>query len=157
MINKMLPLMLLLVGAGTGVGAGFFLRPMPDEMLAEMAMPAEKGTKDDRAAIFEYVKMNNQFVVPIVKDRKVRSLVVVTLTIEVPVGQKDAVYAKEPKLRDSFLQVLFDHANMGGFEGEFTDSSNLDVLRNALREIGQRDMGEGITDVLIMEVARQDY
>jgi flagellar FliL protein len=60
-------------------------------------------------------------------------------------------------LRDSFLQVLFNHANLGGFEGEFTDSSNLDVLRNSLREIGRRDLGDGISDVLIMEVARQDY
>lgn len=97
------------------------------------------------------------FVVPIVKDKKVSSLIVMSLSIEVPIGQKDAIYAKEPKLRDSFLQVLFNHANLGGFEGEFTDSSNLDVLRNSLREIGRRDLGDGISDVLIMEVARQDY
>jgi flagellar FliL protein len=157
MIKKILPIILLLVGVGTGVGAGLFLRPIQDEMLTSMAMSVGKKPKEDRATIFEYAKMNNQFVVPIVKDGKVQSLVVMTLTVEVPVGQKDAVYAKEPKLRDSFLQVLFDHANMGGFAGEFTDASNLDVLRNALREVGRRDMGEGITDVLIMEVARQDY
>jgi flagellar FliL protein len=157
MIKKILPLILLLIGAGAGVGAGLFLRPAPVETSSNMAKPMMEEVEKDGAGTFEYVKMNNQFVVPIVKDKKVRSLVVMTLSVEVPVGQKDAIYAKEPKLRDSFLQVLFDHANMGGFEGEFTDASNLGILRNALREIGRRDMGDGITDVLIMEVARQDY
>jgi hypothetical protein len=45
----------------------------------------------------------------------------------------------------------------GGFEGEFTNSSNLDGLRMALREVGRKNMGDGISDVLITEVARQDY
>ena len=72
-------------------------------------------------------------------------------------GQKEAVYAKEPKIRDSFLQVLFDHANIGGFDGAFTNANNLDVLRGALREIAQKDVGEQVIDVLIAEIARQDY
>ena len=52
---------------------------------------------------------------------------------------------------------MFDHANVGGFDGEFTNANNLDVLRNALRESAQKDMGEQISDVLIVEIARQDY
>jgi flagellar FliL protein len=157
MLKKILPLLLLLVGAGMGIGIGIVLRPAPEEMLME-AEDATAAIEDEEVEeLVEYVKMNNQFVVPIVKDKKVSSLIVMSLSIEVPIGQKDAIYAKEPKLRDSFLQVLFNHANLGGFEGEFTDSSNLDVLRNSLREIGRRDLGDGISDVLIMEVARQDY
>jgi flagellar FliL protein len=157
MLKKILPLLLLVVGAGMGIGIGIVLRPAPEEMLME-AEDATAAIEDEEVEeLVEYVKMNNQFVVPIVKDKKVSSLIVMSLSIEVPIGQKDAIYAKEPKLRDSFLQVLFNHANLGGFEGEFTDSSNLDVLRNSLREIGRRDLGDGISDVLIMEVARQDY
>jgi len=160
MIKKLLPLVLLLVGAGAGVGAGIFLRPAPEPMdIAESeeapkaAVEEEEETNLDR----EYVKMNNQFVVPIVSDEKVQALVVLSLSLEVPVGQKDAIYAREPKLRDSFLQVLFDHANIGGFDGAFTNANNLAVLRGALREVAQKDMGDGITDVLIIEIARQDY
>jgi len=66
------------------------------------------------------------------------------------------VYNLEPKLRDTFLQVLFDHANVGGFRGAFTNSSNLDVLRQALFAAGKKVMGDTITDVLIVEIARQD-
>ena len=157
MTKKILPLILLLVGVGAGIGVALFMRPAPMDTTTNMEKPVVEKIEKDETELFEYVKMNNQFVVPIVKDQKVRSLVVMSLSVEVPIGQKDAIYAKEPKLRGSFLQVLFDHANMGGFEGEFTDSSNLGTLRTALREIGRRDMGDGISDVLIMEVARQDY
>lgn len=157
MIKKILPIVLLLIGAGAGIGAGVYLRPTPQDASTDLKDQMDETLDEEPDATFEYVKMNNQFVVPVVKDGKVRSLVIMSLTVEVPIGQKDAIYAKEPKLRDSFLQILFDHANLGGFEGEFTNANNLDILRNALREIGRRDMGDGISDVLIMEVARQDY
>lgn len=157
MLKKILPLILLLIGSGVGVGAGIFLRPEPEVGPMEMVHSTETMEEKDVELAYEYVKMNNQFVVPIVKDQRVRSLVVMSLSVEVPIGQKDAIYAKEPKLRDSFLQVMFDHANMGGFGGKFTNPSSLDGLRMALREVGRRDMGDGISDVLIVEIARQDY
>ncbi|MEL6414607.1 MAG: flagellar basal body-associated FliL family protein [Pseudomonadota bacterium] len=162
MIKKLLPVILLLIGAGAGVGAGIFLRPEPEtEVMTEQNDPAtvktEIAEQEEEPSDREYVKMNNQFVVPIVKEDRVNSLVVLSLSIEVPAGQREAIYAKEPKLRDSFLQVLFDHANIGGFDGAFTNANNLSVLRGALREVAQKDMGEQITDVLIIEIARQDY
>ncbi|MEL6619132.1 MAG: flagellar basal body-associated FliL family protein [Pseudomonadota bacterium] len=166
MIKKLLPILLLLVGSGAGVGAGIFLRPTPEPTVIED--PGAEGDTKDVAKIeakpdaeeeqqSEYFKMSNQFVVPVVDQDEVRALVVLSLSLEVPIGQKDAVYAKEPKLRDSFLQVLFDHANIGGFDGAFTNANNLAVLRGALREVAQKDMGENVTDVLIIEIARQDY
>lgn len=160
-MKKLLPLILLLAGSGAGVGAGIFLRPAPppeEHAEDEEKMSVEiEGAIDETDIDHEYVKMNNQFVVPVVEGDQVSALVVLSLSLEVPAGQKDAIYAKEPKLRDSFLQVLFDHANIGGFEGAFTNANNLAVLRGALREVAQRDMGEQITDVLIIEIARQDY
>ncbi len=106
----------------------------------------------------EYAKLNNQFVVPIVKDTVVVALVVLALSVEVVEGSKEAVFLREPKLRDSFLQVLFDHANVGGFDWAFTSADNLSVLRRALREAGQKDLGDDVlNDVLIIEIARQDY
>ena len=160
-MKKLLPLILLLVGIGAGVGAGVFLRPEP-EPIPHMDDPVETAdstvAEDAESDVeHEYVKMNNQFVVPVVKEDSVQALVVMSLSVEVPAGQKDAIYSREPKLRDSFLQVLFDHANVGGFDGAFTNANNLAVLRAALREAAQKDMGDQITDVLIVEIARQDY
>ena len=162
MIKKLIPLVLLLVGAGAGVGAGIFLRPAPEAVAedpdAEQTMSVDTEKAEEKSVLdHEYVKMSNQFVVPVVKGANVQALVVLSLSVEVPAGQKEAIYTHEPKLRDSFLQVLFDHANVGGFDGAFTNANNLDVLRGALREVAYRDMGEQITDVLIVEIARQDY
>ncbi|MEM6309052.1 MAG: flagellar basal body-associated FliL family protein [Pseudomonadota bacterium] len=163
MLNKILPLVFLLIGVGAGVGAGVFLRPEPEEPMIAKEDESEKVTIEADMAQSEpelpreYVKMNNQFVVPVVNADSVQALVVLSLSLEVPAGQKDAIYSREPKLRDSFLQVMFDHANLGGFDGEFTNANNLDVLRNALREVAQKDMGDQISDVLIVEIARQDY
>jgi flagellar FliL protein len=179
-MKKLLPLVLLLIGVGAGVGAGVFLRPVPNIEIASASEEGEHPEEDqaddhdgdhnedakdeegddhaDGEAASEYVKLSNQFVVPIVMNEKVSALVVLALSIEVPAGKTDMVYLREPKLRDSFLQVLFDHANIGGFEGNFTDALMLDRLRTALREVAQKDLGKDVgKDVLIIEIARQDY
>ena len=161
MIKKLLPVILLFIGAGAGVGAGIFLRPEPEPVAVptddETAKVEAEEKEDEGPSEHEYFKMSNQFVVPVIKEDQVQALVVLSLSVEVPIGQKDAIYSKEPKLRDSFLQVLFDHANIGGFDGAFTNANNLAVLRGALREVAQKDMGEQVNDVLIVEIARQDY
>lgn len=160
-MKKILPLVLLLIGTGAGVGAGIFLRPEvapPEVETEEEKVKVELGEPEASIDLTrEYVKMSNQFVVPIVNGDLVQGLAVLSLSLEVPAGQKDSIYAREPKLRDSFLQVLFDHANVGGFDGAFTNANNLAVLRGALREAAQKAMGEQVTDVLIVEIARQDY
>jgi hypothetical protein len=68
-----------------------------------------------------------------------------------------SVYRVEPKIRDAFLTVLFDHANSGGFDGAFTSSGSMEILRRALREAGQKAVGEAVvSDVLITGIVRQD-
>lgn len=164
MLRKLLPVVLLVLGAAAGAGAGMFLRPAATEVStgatvvkkdAPMSFVAEKSKKP--VSDYEYVKLNNQFVVPVVNGDRISALVVLSLSLEVPAGSKEAVYAKEPKLRDSFLQVLFDHANIGGFDGAFTNANNLAVLRNALQEVAQKDVGDNVSDVLIVEIAKQNY
>ena len=150
MKKLILPIILGLAGLGAGVGAGVVLRPAPDAgEHAEMA-----DTEPEVPP--EYVKLNNQFVIPVVEDGQVSALVVVSLSLEVTIGSTEKVFATEPKLRDVFLQVLFDHANAGGFKGSFTDASNLVVLRQALKEVAMQVLGDAVKDVLIVDMARQD-
>ncbi|MDZ4276686.1 MAG: flagellar basal body-associated FliL family protein [Erythrobacter sp.] len=178
MIRKLIPILFGLIGLGIGLGAGFYLRPaaqsvsgailddsetahggssLPeaasDHAGAENIEPNAHGTDESGS---EYVKLSNQFVIPIVEEGRVVSMVILALTLEVDAGATEAIYAREPKLRDVFLQVLFDHANSGGFNGSFTDGSNLVLLRKALRETAQKTIGPNVTDVLISDIARQD-
>ena len=142
---------------------GAAAEPAPAEGDAAHADPAAApGTQqvpkaaEGEAPTHDYVKLNNQFVVPVVLNGQVASMVILALSLEVVVGGTEQVYALEPKLRDVFLQVLFDHANSGGFTGDFTSSKNMVVLRDALREVAIKTLGATVTDVLITDVARQD-
>ena len=65
MIRKLLPILLALVGLGIGTGAGLLLRPAAEEHASEG--DAEHAAPDEEAEPEvppEYVKLNNQFVVP---------------------------------------------------------------------------------------------
>lgn len=166
-MRKLLPVLLALIGLAAGGGAGFFLRPGAVEAVpnpcgettahdenAEATVGGKEGEEDP--PLREYVKLNNQFIVPVVENGVVRSLVILSVSLEVGSGTSQEVYAVEPKLRDGFLQVLFDHANAGGFEGTFTNSNNMDILRVALFEAAQKSLGKKVSDVLIVDIVRQD-
>lgn len=169
-MGKLLPILLALVGLGGGLGAGLMLRPDPgatDAAHGEGDAPAKadgdhaaeadgEHAAEDGAEAPEFVKLNNQFVVPVVDKGRVSAMVVLSLSLEVETGNTEAVYQREPKLRDVFLQVLFDHANVGGFSGSFTDGSNLIVLRTSLKEAAGQVLGTVVKDVLITDIARQD-
>lgn len=147
-MKKLLPLIVGLVALLAGAGGGYMLRPQA-ETVAEP--PPEENTVPP-----DYVKLNNQFVVPVLDKGRVVSMVILSLSLEVVTGTTERVYEIEPKLRDAFLQVLFDHSNAGGFRGSFTDGANLVVLRKALLESAQSILDDKVSDVLIVEIVRQD-
>lgn len=165
-MKKIIPILMLLLGSAAGVGAGVYLRPAPDpekikaeEIAKKDAEEAADSKKDELPTEGkEYIKLSNQFVVPIVQKDRIASMVVMTLSVEAPEGQGQAVYDLEPKIRDAFLRVLFDHATIGGFDGAFLNNNNLDVVRRNLRAVAHKTFGKDlISDVLIFEIARQDY
>jgi hypothetical protein len=161
-----LPVLLALLGLGAGAGAGYFLRPAPEpeanaaetaegESAHQGASP-DHGGAQDAATPREYVRLENQFIVPVVEGGKIAALVVVSLSLEIDQGSAEAVFNAEPKLRDAFLRVMFDHATAGGFGGAYTDAAAMAPLRTALHEAAREVMGSIVSDVLITEIVRQD-
>ncbi|SDX23953.1 flagellar basal body-associated FliL family protein [Roseicitreum antarcticum] len=104
----------------------------------------------------ELAVLANQFFVPVIEEDKVVAMVALSLTLEVVLEYADTALLHEPRLRDAFLQVMFDHANIGGFDGVYTAQRNMTALRTALRETGQRLLGSALIDVLITEIVRQE-
>ncbi|MEM6609232.1 MAG: flagellar basal body-associated FliL family protein [Pseudomonadota bacterium] len=184
MIRVVLPVLLLLLGLGGGIGAGMLLgggedtaAAEPEAIAAPAGDPAEADMADESDQVtsaedsgfasdapvrpgsaenLEYVRLNNQFVVPVVRDAAVRSLVVMSLTVEIEAGQAEMVFNREPRLRDAFLRVMFGHANAGGFEGVFTTPTALNPLRSGLRDAAYDVLGPIVNDVLIVDIVRQD-
>lgn len=160
---KILLLVMVLVGAAGGVGAGLAMRPMPADPVdvasctdLDPHMPVPEAEAAYAPKNTAFVKLNNQFVVPVVEADRISSLVVISLSLEVTEGFQETVFGQEPKLRDAFLQVMFDHANTGGFDGAFTSSGKMDSLRRALQEAAKKLLGDQLIGVLIVDVVRQD-
>ena len=171
MIRNVLPLILGLLGLSLGAGAGYFLRPAPDATAEHQDQPQTESAHQDPAhavadpnsahgsdagAVKDYAKLANQFIIPVLDNGKVSALMVLSLSLEVTAGATPDVDTAEPKLRDAFLQVLFDHANSGGFSGLYTDAANLVGLRAALLEAAKHVLGDKVTDVLITDILRRD-
>lgn len=159
-MGKILPILLALLGLGAGIGAGILLRPEASNELAnacgDVPPPETKVLTSPVVLAHNYVRLNNQFVVPVVQGGRIKALVVMSLSVEVVAGNTEAVYEREPKLRDAFLRVMFDHANSGGFDGSFTSNGNMAHLRSGLVEAAKNVLGAAATDVLIIDIVRQD-
>lgn len=172
MIKKLIPVVLILVFGGAGIAAGLMLKPAPEEAHAELGPCGDdpnahvetntQSTPDldkpvaPEDVAFDYVKLNNQFIVPVIKKDIVKSIAVVAISLEVKAGTSDRVYSVEPKLRDTLLQALFDHASLGGFDGAFATTENLIRMRRSLKEHAVAVLGDIVNDVLITDIARQD-
>lgn len=149
---KLIPILLILLGVAGGVGAGLWLRPAPEpsEAAAEDIPLVDPSQLD--VTLFE---MKNQFMVPLLEGDRIVSVIVMSLTLEIAGAEENAVLRNEPRLRDRFLQVMFDHANTGGFDGMFTSNNNMTLLRQALLETGQSLLGRDVvTGVLITDILR---
>jgi len=165
MMGKILPILLVILGVVGGGAAGFVMRPSPPPPPPEEAeadstqdeMPKEKAAKElPEGEAPAFVKMNNQFIVPIVAAENVSALVVLSLTLETSTDATESLYNLEPKIRDTALRVLFDHAYAGGFDGHFTAPTKLDTLRRSLIEAINPIAGGTVSDVLITDIVRQD-
>ncbi len=171
-MRKLLPIILIISGVGVGAGAGFALRPAEDARKADTAASLDPGQDDPKekpdnstakkpneVARDEepaFVKLTNQFIVPVVTDVEVTALVVLSLTLETDAANTDTLYALEPKIRDASLRVLFNHAYAGGFDGQFTTPDKMDALRKSLTKAANNISGGVVRDVLITDIIRQD-
>ena len=192
-MGKLIPIILILVGAAAGVGVGKLLQPSADTEMAasegdaarasepsaddghggaddpaddghapepdDHAAPAEdSGDHGEEAsgAAIEYVALRRQLIVPLIEGDRVGSLMVLSLTIEATGGNIELIYDREPKLRDEFLQVLFRHANTGGFDGVFTSGEAMSDLKSALNAAAHDVLGSVVQQVLVTEILRQE-
>lgn len=162
-MKKLIPLIFAILGTAVGMGAWVLLNDDQQTDDGQTQKPQVHGEVpqqgDDPSAASDqtsYVKLNNQFIVPVIDGDRVTSIIVLNLSLEINGNNAERVYSKEPKLRDGFLQVLFDHSNIGGFHGAFTDAAKIAVLRRSLLSVAQITLGEQVKDVLITNLARQD-
>lgn len=158
-MKKLLPVIFVLFGILAGGGTGYLMVQQKDNATegADECTPVEEHVAEIKEPHeSEYVKLHNQFVVPVVKNNLIKSMAVLSISIETREGMAETVYDVEPKLRDGFLEVLFDFAHIGGFDDDFTSSDNLIRLKRQLLSSAKETLGDDVSAVLISDLVRQD-
>lgn len=141
-------LSLAVICAAGGAGAAWVLKPGHVEQAV---------VEEDEPSHYGFVELQNQFVVPLTDGEMISGLVAVSLAIEGEKGQESMIEDAEPRLRDAFLRVLFDHARADGFSGDFTNNTSMSELRNRLSTTAHDTLGSIANGVLITSVTRQDF
>ncbi|MDO5658251.1 MAG: hypothetical protein Q4G36_08015 [Paracoccus sp. (in: a-proteobacteria)] len=153
MIRKLILPALVLVALGGGLAAGEWLRPAPPIAQTDAADPILRERARGDLAWFRFP---TQFFVPVMRGHRLDSVMVLSLTLEIPKSAEPAVFQNEHRLRDAFLRSLLIHANTGGFDGNFTGEGQMRRLRDTLLRTAHEVGGSQILDVLIEDIARQD-
>ena len=103
-----------------------------------------------------YYKFSRQFLVPVVGAGDVQSLVIIDLNLEVEPHMTETIFSMEPKIRDALMTELMKLSNEGRFQSRLTDPENYAELRSRMLGAVHRVLHDGVYDVLILDIARQD-
>jgi hypothetical protein len=171
----LIPALMAILGLVGGAGAGWFLKPAPESHVdpcmdehgvvleGEACAAMQQAKKDAELAKAyegkeksEFVPLERQFIVPVVSQDKVSSMMVITLGIEVTPGKVETILAAEPKLRDALLRTLFAHAYTGGFEGDFTAEHVMRELRKNMLVAVREVVGPDARNVLVQDIVKQN-
>ena len=152
-MKKLFPILLIIIAIAGGGAAGFFLKPAP-----EVKEPDSKDEHVDESDVEErtYVKIGRQTIIPVVNEGETQALMLFELAVDVPAGLSANVHEMEPRLRDAFLRELFQMSYTGAFMTNFTDDRVIEELRKNLTRAAQEHIGSKESEVLILDVMRQE-
>ena len=103
-----------------------------------------------------YYKFSREFVIPIMRGGQVRSLVILHISLETDESTADDLFSEEPKLRDNIMTTLIALSNDGRTLEELTNVNNYETIRAMILMNLQDAISDGIRNVLIVDVAKQD-
>ena len=175
-MRRLLPVLLILLGLGGGVGAGVFLKPdeVPppgagpdgaggDAGKSEKTGPAipepgatTEGTDETEIRERTYVSVGTQTIVPVVDGDRTRALMLFELAVDVDPSAHDLAVMAEPRLRDAFLRALLKMSSTGAFNETYTEDWVIDELRRNLGKEARRFLGDALRQVLVLDVIRQE-
>jgi hypothetical protein len=120
-----------------------------------------KGGHGEDAAAGEggsvvYFKFSREFIVPIIRQGRVDSLVILNLSLEADSSIDQKLFEMEPKLRDNVMTTLITLSNDGTTFESMTDVENYETIRSMVLMNLQTVVSTGIENVLIMDLAKQD-
>jgi flagellar protein FliL len=103
-----------------------------------------------------YHKFSREFIVPIMEDGRVKSLVILNINLEAESSISQTLFEMEPKLRDNIMTTLIGLSGDGVTFDNLTDVDSYETIRSMILMNLETIVASGITNVLIVDMARQD-
>lgn len=103
-----------------------------------------------------YYKFSREFVVPIMRGGQVTSLVILHISLETDSSTSEKLFSEEPKLRDNIMTTLIGLSNDGRTLEEPTNINNYETIRSMILMNLKDSIDDGIQNVLIVDMAKQN-
>lgn len=103
-----------------------------------------------------YYKFSREFVVPIMRGGQVDSLVILHISLETDSATSEKLFSEEPKLRDNIMTTLIGLSNDGRTLEEPTNINNYETIRSMILMNLKDSIDDGIQNVLIVDMAKQN-
>lgn len=103
-----------------------------------------------------YYKFSREFVVPMIRESRVHSLVILNLNLEADAELSQKLFEMEPKIRDNMMTTLITLSNDGSTFESMTNVENYESIRSMLLMNLKTVMPTGVRNVLIVDFAKQD-
>jgi flagellar protein FliL len=121
---------------------------------------AHGGSKDSHSAGGEneisYFKFSREFIVPIMSGNRVSELVILNISLETDESISQTLFSQEPKLRDNIMTTLIALSNDGVTFESMTAVDNYETLRSTILMNLDSVVADGIENVLILDLAKQE-
>lgn len=118
-----------------------------------------RGAKDSHGNMaggsVDYFKFTREFVVPVMRESRVESLVILNINLEVDSRVSSKLFAMEPKIRDNIMTTLIELSNDGKTLEAIANLENYESIRATVLMNLQKIIPEGIRNVLIVDMAKQ--
>lgn len=168
-MKNIITAIIAIIGAAGGTFAAKML--IPGSSAAE-SHAGEHGDKDDHAkaskkkdghgksdtsgANTSFFNFSREFVVPLLSDGKVDSLVLINMSLEITPELSGKMFSMEPKLRDNIMSTLVGLSGDDETFRKLTTVRNYESIRSLVLANLQSSISKDIKAVLIMDIARQD-
>lgn len=119
----------------------------------------KKGGHGDEAGgdsgAISFMSFKRQFVVPVMNQGQIKSLVLLNLNLELNPNAPSNPYTMEPKLRDVIMRALLTLSHEGVLSQDLTSAETYDAIQEALLDATKSVLSDGIENVLILDLAKQ--
>ena len=103
-----------------------------------------------------YFKFSREFVIPLMGEDRVESLVILNINLEVDSNISGKLFSMEPKVRDNINTTLIELSSHGDTMRTLGNVESYETMRTMILMNLKNVLPEGVENVLIVDMGKQD-